>query len=253
MQEGGYYTRQKPGPNASPLISVVTVCYNVESLLAQCIHSVSLQDFKVIEHIIIDGESTDNTVGLLKERDREVAYWRSEKDSGIYSAMNKALNYVHGKWIVFLGADDQLLPGFSNMVSCLKNDHTVYYSNVLYDTIPVGREINGYFLAKNNICHQSILYPKAVFKKYSFEEKYVLYADHYLNMQCWSDPDFDFEYFNLLTARFSTEGASSRKKDVYFEQDKAMLIRKHFGYLAYWRYLFKGFKSKSRKVDSWVL
>src|SRR5690606_39831694 len=99
------------------------------------------------------------------------------------------------------------------MAQVLKDKHTIYYSKVLYEESPVGRKIDGYFLAKNNICHQSILYPKTVFEKYRFEEKYRLYADHYLNMQCWADPQFKWQYCDILTAKFALDGASSAKDD----------------------------------------
>lgn len=247
MQEGGYRFHKSPEHIATPKVSIVTVCYNADDFLQDCIDSVHMQDTQEIEHVIIDGESRDKTVAILKANEGKISYWRSEKDSGIYHAMNKALNHVRGKWILFLGADDGLLPDFSKMLGNLKKPDTLYYSKVLYDTIPTGGEINGYFLAKNNICHQSILYPQAVFDKYRFEERYVLYADHYLNMQCWSDPDFNFEYCDLLTARFSTVGVSSKKKDILFNKDKIRLIKKHFGYLAYVRYLFKEFKSYFKK------
>src|SRR5690554_1202612 len=243
MQEGGYYTRQSGG-GVKPLVSVITVCYNAGETLSQCIDSVAEQDSNAIEHIIIDGNSTDATLDLLQERSKEIAYWRSEADNGIYHAMNKSLRYVRGKWLIFLGADDVLLPGFCDIIPLLTDASTLYYSNVLYDTVPMGREISGYFLAKNNICHQSILYPKAVFDKYKFEEKYVLYADHHLNMQCWADPAFKWEYCELLTARFATDGASARKQDLTFIRDKPLLIKKYFGNVAYWRYLFKEFKLK---------
>src|SRR5690606_19443974 len=124
-------------------------------------------------------------------------------------------------------------PGFSQMPTYLKDEGTLYYSKVLYDKTPVGGEVSGYFLAKNNICHQSILYPKKTFEKYTYEEKYALYADHHLNMQCWADPDIQFEYCDILTARFAMDGASSKKNDRLFAQEKGELIKKHFGFLTY--------------------
>lgn len=242
MVEGGYRSGKRVN-NESPLVSVVTVCYNAGDTLGKCIESVNDQVFTSVEHVIIDGGSSDHTLDILEEYNQQIAYWRSESDKGIYHAMNKALHYIRGSWVIFLGADDQLLPTFSLMVPYLTDDHTLYYSKVLYDEVPVGRKINGYFLAKNNICHQSILYPKAVFDKYRFEEKYLLYADHYLNMQCWSDPDFAWHYCDVVTAKFATDGASAQQNDPAFKADKASLIKEHFGRSAYWRYLFKEFKS----------
>src|SRR5690554_7982207 len=153
MSAGGYYTSNKRNRQA-PLISVVTVCYNAAETLSTCIDSVILQEFKNIEHIIIDGNSTDATLDLLKERSKKIAFWHSGPDNGIYHAMNKALKYVRGKWIVFLGADDELLPSFSSIAPYLKDSQTLYYFNVLYDSVPTGREIDRHFMAKINIIHK---------------------------------------------------------------------------------------------------
>src|SRR5690606_6517840 len=242
MKEGGYST-QHGSTTKAPLISVIIVCYNAANTLYECMQSVVGQEFAGIELIIIDGQSTDRTVEILEAQNHQIAYWRSEPARGIYHAMNKALNYANGKWLLLLGADDLLLPGISQMAQVLKDKHTIYYSKVLYEESPVGRKIGGYFLAKNNICHQSILYPTTVFEKYRFEEKYRLYADHYLNMQCWADPQFKWQYCDILTAKFALDGASSAKDDPAFEADKAKWIKKYFGQLAYWRYRFKQLKS----------
>jgi glycosyltransferase involved in cell wall biosynthesis len=94
-----------------PLVTVVTAVFNGQAYLAGCLESVLRQDYPNIEHIVLDGGSSDGTVEVLRKYDDRIAYWKSESDKGIYDAWNKALAMANGEWICFLGVDDVLLPG----------------------------------------------------------------------------------------------------------------------------------------------
>ena len=127
--EGGLRLKQELPP---PLVSIITVSYNVAATLAKCIESVKTQAFKNYEYIIIDGLSTDGTLAIIKRYDKAITYWRSEKDTGIYNAMNKAVKLARGKWFLFLGADDELLPGFSELTALLTDERCVYYGDFIF-------------------------------------------------------------------------------------------------------------------------
>ncbi|HEY0670450.1 MAG TPA: glycosyltransferase, partial [Sphingobacteriaceae bacterium] len=79
LQEGGIRVRENAKFDI-PLISIVTVTFNAEKYLKECIQSVRNQPFKSIEHIIIDANSTDKTISILKEYENQIDYWRSEPD-----------------------------------------------------------------------------------------------------------------------------------------------------------------------------
>ena len=96
-------------PHDQPLVSVVTVCRNAAVLLPRCLASVSAQTYPWIEHIVIDGASTDGTQALL-ERSTGLAGWVSEADAGISDAFNKGLALCRGSVIGILNADDEYLP-----------------------------------------------------------------------------------------------------------------------------------------------
>lgn len=92
-----------------PLVSVVTITYNLikndrEAFVRQAIESIAAQTYKNIEHIIIDGASTDGTLEIFKDYPWLKVY--SEKDNGIYNAMNKGVAHANGKYIAFLNSDD---------------------------------------------------------------------------------------------------------------------------------------------------
>jgi len=89
-------------------ISIITVAYNAQDTIEQCLDSVSRQKFKNIQHIVIDGGSTDNTVSLIKQYKDNIDVFISEPDQGIYDAMNKGIARATGDIIGTLNADDFL-------------------------------------------------------------------------------------------------------------------------------------------------
>lgn len=88
-------------------ITVITVCYNSVATLARALQSVATQDWPQIEHIVIDGASTDGTAEIIARFRSKLAKVVSEPDAGIYDAMNKGLDHSSGDIVCFLNADDQ--------------------------------------------------------------------------------------------------------------------------------------------------
>jgi len=107
--EGGIRVRFKRSAHAPmPVVSVITVTLNAARELRETIESVQSQRWNGIEHIVIDGASTDGTVELLLAREHEIALWRSECDLGIYDAMNRGLAEAIGEYVLFLNSGDVL-------------------------------------------------------------------------------------------------------------------------------------------------
>lgn len=99
------------GTASLPLVSVITAVFNGRPYIQNCMESVLKQDYPNIEHLVLDGGSTDGTLDVLRQYDDRIAFWKSEPDKGVYDAWNKALAQARGEWICFLGADDEFLPG----------------------------------------------------------------------------------------------------------------------------------------------
>lgn len=241
--------------NPQPLISVIIATFNAGKYLAACLESIITQTYKNIEIIVIDGGSTDNTIDILKHFDRHSLKWISEPDNGIFDALNKGMMMATGKWLHFLGADDKLLPGFSEMALKLKDENTVYYgdSREFYDGYgePAYHVLTGSFskyrLAKYCINHQAIIYPSAILKKYQYQLKYRVFADYVLNMQVWGDENFKKVYFPVFIASYNLAGFSTKNKDELFDRDKTMLVKKNLGWFIYLRFLFKNYKKRINK------
>jgi glycosyltransferase involved in cell wall biosynthesis len=121
------------GSTELPLVTVITAVYNGQPYVAGCLESVLRQDYPNIEHIVMDGGSSDGTVNVLRQYDERIALWKSEPDRGLYDAWNKALLEARGEWICFLGADDEFFPGAVSayMALAAKNPEAEYLNSLV--------------------------------------------------------------------------------------------------------------------------
>jgi glycosyltransferase involved in cell wall biosynthesis len=94
-----------------PLISVVTASLNQADYLERTLQSVAEQDYPTIEHIVVDGGSTDGSVEILERWTERLARWVSEPDSGQANAINKGLGWASGDIVAYINSDDYYLPG----------------------------------------------------------------------------------------------------------------------------------------------
>ena len=235
------------------LISIIIATYNANRHIEECLQSIAEQKEKNVEVIIIDGVSTDNTFDIVKKYEEVLAItFISENDKGIYDAMNKGTALAKGRWYYFLGSDDTLLPGFSEMAGKLKDHSTVYYGNTLPfyhgNIVPsfelLSGEFSKYRLAKYPVNHQAILYPAKVFTEFKYNINYKAFADYALNLCLWGNSNYNIQFYPVEIARYNMTGFSSTIVDVAFKQDKPRLIKKNLGQIIYLRFLLKRWKKK---------
>ena len=92
-------------PRSMAKISIITICYNSEKTISKTLKSLKSQTFKDFEHIVIDGGSTDGTLEIIKN-EKHITKWISEKDQGIYDAINKGLKISKGTYINTINSGD---------------------------------------------------------------------------------------------------------------------------------------------------
>ncbi|MCR1812019.1 glycosyltransferase family 2 protein [Sulfurospirillum sp. hDNRA2] len=176
-----------------PKISIITVVYNAVTLLEQTILSVLEQDYSSVEYIIIDGGSSDGTIALIQKYASYPVVWISEKDSGIYDAMNKGLKLVTGEWIVFLNAGDFLAS--SHILSLVASTITkntrldLVYGGILLDAkegLYVHPKefttLNLLFWGTGTLCHQAMFIKKEKITPYSLAYRYKAELDSYFDL-----------------------------------------------------------------------
>lgn len=117
---------------ALPLVTIITVVYNAKSHIEKTLLSVLEQTYPNIEYLVIDGGSTDGTVDIIKRYQKRLTYWNSEKDAGIYDAMNKGLAKAKGQWINFMNAGDTFYCNetLSGLHGFLSRNVTIIYGGV---------------------------------------------------------------------------------------------------------------------------
>jgi hypothetical protein len=188
-----------------PLITFVTVVFNGEKFLEKTILSIINQTYDNIEYIIIDGGSTDGTLDIIKKYEQAIDYWVSEKDKGIYDAMNKGIDLATGEWINFMNAGDRLLD-FNQAKVFTKNNKLRAYCFPVINTHSDGSKV--LFKGRLTNPHQGIFYMLQIFKNIGKYEQYKLISDR-LYFDEMKNNNVDLIYSNMAIAEFDMSGVSS--------------------------------------------
>ncbi|OKS86943.1 glycosyltransferase family 2 protein [Mucilaginibacter polytrichastri] len=218
-----------------PVISIISVVYNAEEFLEQTLLSIVKQTYRNIELIIIDGGSTDGTLDIIKRYEKHISYWVSEPDKGIYDAMNKATEVVTGDWVNFVGAGDILLNVLHKVVERLKDNNKIYYGDVYRNDIlkVFNGRFTGFRFSRVAICHQAILYPAKVYKKYKYDLLYRSNSDHHLNILLYGDKDYKWEYFPIVICVYEGGGYSAINKDFHFIKNRIKIVKENMPFIVY--------------------
>ena len=225
---------------SSITFSIIIPTYNASKTLENCINSIAGQTYKSWEIIIVDGVSTDGTIELLNRIASKFSQIKflSEKDNGIYDAMNKGIDIARGSWIIFLGADDQLDNNNILMeVNELLNDthaRLLYGNAKLMGDLAWGKDgtiYDGPFtvrkLFKKNICHQAIFYHRTVFKQIgNYNTRYFVCADWDFNLRCFAK--MDVEYIDLIVSKFHGGGFSTTYLTDDFNKESVIILKSYY-------------------------
>lgn len=215
----------------NPLITIITATYNSQDVIERCINSVLNQTYKNIEHIIVDGSSTDGTVNIIKKYNESFIKWVSEPDSGVYNAWNKGIDLSKGDWILFIGSDDTLYAdAVQNYVDYLDNNQEDYdfVSSRVHITNSKGKIIRTLGWAwdwkssrkRNNIAHPGSFHSKFLFSKYGkYNEAYKIVGDYELLLR--GQDALKTGYMNKVTAKMAVGGISDGYQ-VYLETYRAI-------------------------------
>ncbi|MEW6206330.1 MAG: glycosyltransferase family 2 protein [Pseudomonadota bacterium] len=165
----------------NPFFSIVTVTLNNADGLLATIHSIKNQNIKDFEFIVIDGKSTDNTLSYIDKNNDFINKWISEKDDGIYHAMNKGINLCSGEYILFLNSGDTFTE--SNVLNEVKSKITnpkkhIYYTRYKINNKKIDQNMSLMQLTRKMICHQTIFYASHFLKSNPFNEEMRYAADY---------------------------------------------------------------------------
>jgi glycosyltransferase involved in cell wall biosynthesis len=239
-------------------ISIVTVTYNAELIIEETLSSIISQDYKYKEIIIIDGKSSDQTLHKIRRFDESIHKIISENDDGIYDAMNKGLNLATGEFVIFMNAGDLFYKSttLTDFFKSITKKDSIYYGDAIYisddknNKIKRGGKFNRFRLAKTNLCHQTVFYPKSTYEAQKYNTVYKLFADWDYNMRCFKK-GIDFIYINNIIAYYDNSGLSVTQRDVNFERDIKKIIYKNLGLLPIIYLGIRKFNKKFRLNKLW--
>ncbi len=217
-----------------PLITIITVVYNGEKYLEETIQSVTNQTYPNVEYIIIDGGSTDGTVDIIKKYEDKIDYWVSEKDKGIYDAMNKGIDLASGEWINFMNAGDKFVNN-QVLVDVDFEKHSKFvllYGNKIQNrSIVYPLDIKKLELGEIMACHQSMFFNKDVLKQELYYNlKYKIYGDYELVNRIYIKHPSGIKYIDITIADFAGDGVSS-VVSYQKRKDKYLILYEAYGFL----------------------
>jgi glycosyltransferase involved in cell wall biosynthesis len=205
-------------------ISIITVVYNAELYIKDCIESVINQSYQPLEYIIIDGSSTDQTLNIIEKYKQNVTHLVSEKDEGLYDAINKGIKLASGEVIGLLNADDMLVGNhvvaeIANAFTIQKDIQAVYgdLNYVTADKRKIVRQWRSQQADFKDIekgwmpAHPTLYLKRELFKSYG---NYALdmgtAADYDLMLRFFHTYNLKSIYLPLLMVNMRTGGVSNR-------------------------------------------
>jgi glycosyltransferase involved in cell wall biosynthesis len=227
--------------NRKPVISVVTVTFNADKYLQNTIESIRKQTYKNIEYIIIDGQSTDDTINIIKENNDIISQWISEPDNGLYDAMNKGITKAKGDYIWFINAGDEIYNEntLSNIFEHVENCVDVYFGHTMIID-EAGNEIGlrrlkpqksltwKSFIWGQLVSHQAFIAKLSIAPL--FAPKYKYSADTDWQIKILKKSAY-IRNTGLILCRF-LEGGRSKKTIIPSLKERLVIMFKNYGIVA---------------------
>lgn len=224
--EGGLRLQgiQKHSLPDKPLVTVITVVFNGAKTLHDTINSVMTQSYRNIEHIIVDGGSNDTTVDILHRYNNVVDYWISEKDAGIYDAMNKGIAQATGDIIGFLNADDiyNSPEAVEKIVDAfVSKQYQAVFADLLYvntnNLNHIVRKYSSKRFTPNKLAygwmpaHPTLYLCKEIFERYGvFKTDYQISGDYELVARLFYKYKISYKYLAMDMVKMRIGGVSTR-------------------------------------------
>jgi len=218
-----------------PFLSVVTVSFNSAKTIDQTLDSLQKQTSKDFESIVIDGDSNDGTQEIVKSYGDLVTSFISEKDDGIYDAMNKGIEKARGLYLAFLNSDDAYFPETIEWVKAFAKSTEAC---IIYGNLQKERKLDGEILTRiekpdlqlmpktMGVFHPATFVRTELFEKFgTYDLRFNQAADYHWLLRAYLNKT-DFQYLDQALAKFSTDGVSNSSCETYRE---AAIIQKELG------------------------
>lgn len=211
-------------------ISVITINYNNLEGLKRTIPSVLTQTYNDYEYLVIDGGSTDGSKEYI-ESQQGIDYWISEKDKGIYNAMNKAVKVANGEYCIFMNSGDHFFSTYSLGNAAAELDGTDY---CVGQTIEIGTDhvefvkspskMSLYFIVEKSLQHQSTFIKTQLLKDNPYDENFKIVADWKHFFENWYFNKISYKAINKIVSVYYLDGFSAQNVDMLMKEREQVVI-----------------------------
>jgi glycosyltransferase involved in cell wall biosynthesis len=223
-------------------LSIVTINYNNAGGLQKTIESVNSQTFKDVEYIIIDGCSTDTSVEVIKKYKDHLTYWVSEKDKGIYHAMNKGINIARGEYLLMLNSGDVFTSNviLENVFTGRVIEADIIYADVLWNINGKNKEerhpdkLTFQYFRHNFLCHQSVFIRRLLHHSVGmYDERLKIIADWKFEILAMCKYNATYLHVPLFSVQCEWGGLSKRPEswEIVLAERKQTLEQEFPGFL----------------------
>lgn len=207
-------------------LSIITINYNDAEGLERTIKSVTSQTFRDFEFIVIDGGSTDNSIKIIKKYEKDIDFWVSEKDGGIYPAMNKGLKQAKGEYVNFMnGGDKYHSPDVLENIFKLETNADIITGTHAGSPHPnVGRGgVSMFDLYTGAIDHQASFIRREIAMRHKYDEKYRIVSDWKFFIEALIIDNCSFYYTDTIVVDVDMAGISNSNPKLDRQEREAVL------------------------------
>lgn len=220
-------------------ISIITINYNDAIGLQKTFKSVFSQSYQEFEYLVIDGNSSDGSKEIILQNAQHIDYWVSEKDNGVYNALNKGIKKATGTYLIFMNSGDTFYNQdvLQQIVPYLDDDISILYGNSAYynEDIFVRNEFPPSHLTFNYffnfaLNHQATITKRELFEKYFYyNEEYKICADWEFLTYVLCAKNESYRYINEFICNYDLNGISADEKNKKrYESEREQSLKKYF-------------------------
>ena len=211
--------------------TVITINFNNKDGLSHTINSVISQTNTDYEFIIIDGGSTDGSVDIIRKYEKNITYWVSEKDYGIYHAMNKGVAQAHGDYCIFMNSGD----GFHSpdVLDSIAN----YQEDIICGKVIKGNDTKASGLFRSSITlvdlmraslpHQAMIIKRELLVNHPYDEHYKILSDWKFCIETIVFDNCSFRNLDVIVADYDTNGISTNSNGL-LPKEREQILKEMF-------------------------
>ena len=219
-------------------LTIITINYNNKEGLIKTFESIRNQTWLDFEYIVIDGGSTDGGKELI-EKNQQIDYWVSEKDSGVYNAMNKGILKATGDYIIFMNSGDffydenvleKVRHQFSSNIDILYGD-TIYFNDNGFRKLETpDKKLTFGFFCDSGINHQAVFIKRNLFHQYFlYNEDYKICSDWEFFIVVICLYQATYKHIDEIICYYDFSGISAKPENFHiYETEREITLKKYF-------------------------